>query len=242
MHKQVSDWTVNFGPNFPESPFLELKTRKAPPPFQKTSDLGWPKFTPEYPPISENFRFGMTKVYSGIPPSNFRKLQIWDDQSLLRNTPPQKNSENFRFGMTKVYSGIPPQFRKTSDLGWPKFTPEIPPPPNENCQRVSVRDFQNTESYYMWRLYPTRITTSLLCFANFRELRHPFFRSTEILHHSVRLHSSQFEVCISYIVSSLTPPNISSKLLNSLYGMIAEIYQYKNSTEHCSPLHYTYCS
>ena len=49
--------------------------------------------------------------------------------------------ENFRFGMTKVYSRIPPL-------------------PNENCQRVQVRDFQNTESYYMWRLYPTRITTS----------------------------------------------------------------------------------
>ena len=39
------------------------------------------------PPILENFRFGMTKVYSGIPPPI---------------------SENFRFGMTKVYSGIPP--------------------------------------------------------------------------------------------------------------------------------------
>ena len=184
MHKQVSGWTVNFGPNFPESPFLELKTRKPPPPFRKTSDLGWPKFTPEYPPfrklqiwddqkftleyppppfrktsdlgwpkftpeyplppISENFRFGMTKVYSGIPPPilenfrfgmtkvysgippppHFRKLQIWDDQSLLWNTPP-------------------PPFWKTSDLGWPKFIPEYPP--NENCQRVQVREFQNTE-------------------------------------------------------------------------------------------------
>ena len=49
------------------------------------------------PRISENFRFGMTKVYSGIPPLHFGKLQIWDDQSLLRNTPPT--------------------FRKTSDLG-----------------------------------------------------------------------------------------------------------------------------
>ena len=129
MHKQVSGWTVNFGPNFPESPLLELKTRKpppppfrktsdvgwpkftpeypSPPPFRKTSDLGWPKFTPEYPPISENFRLGMTKVYWGIPPPHFGKLQIWHDQSLLRNTPP---------------------FRKTSDLGWPKFTPEYPPP------------------------------------------------------------------------------------------------------------------
>ena len=156
MHKQVSGWTVNFGPNFPESPFLELKTRKPPSPFwktsdlgwpkftleyplpfQKTSDLGWPKFTPEYPPILENFRFGMTKVYSGIPPHfgklqiwddqsllqntpHFRKLQIWDDQSLLRNTPPI--SENFRFGMTKVYSGIPPPPRKLSESPGPRFS------------------------------------------------------------------------------------------------------------------------
>ena len=55
----------------------------------------------------------MTKVYSRIPPPHFRKLQIWDDQSLLRNTPP-------------------PPFQKTSDLGWPKFTPEYPPPHLEN--------------------------------------------------------------------------------------------------------------
>ena len=88
MHKQVSGWTVNFCPNSPDSPFLEFQTKKAPPPtFRKTSDLRWPKFTLKYPPISENFRFEMTKVYSEIPP-NFRKLQIWDDQSLLRNTPP----------------------------------------------------------------------------------------------------------------------------------------------------------
>ena len=106
-----------------------------PPPFRKTSDLGWPKFTPEYPPIRkisdlgwpkftlkyppppilENFRFGMTKVYSEIPP-HFGKLQIWDDQSLLRNTPPQ--------------------FRKTSDLGWPKFYSGIPPPASLGMSRV----------------------------------------------------------------------------------------------------------
>ena len=30
----------------------------------------------------------MTKVYYEIPPPHFGKLQIWDDQSLLRNTPP----------------------------------------------------------------------------------------------------------------------------------------------------------
>ena len=69
MHKQVPGWTVNFCPNFPESPFLEFQTRKPP------------------PPISENFRLEMTKVYSRIPPPI---------------------SENFRFEMTKVYSGIPP--------------------------------------------------------------------------------------------------------------------------------------
>ena len=117
MRKQVSGCTVNFGPNFPESPFLESQTRKPPP-----------------PPISENFRFGMTKVYFRIPPlPHFRKLQIWDDQSLLRNTPPPI-LENFRFGMTKVYSRIPtpPPFQKTSDLGWPKFTSEYPPNISEN--------------------------------------------------------------------------------------------------------------
>ena len=133
MHKQVSGWRVNFGPNSPVYPFLELKTRIPPPPFRKTSDLGWPKFTLEYPPISENFRFGMTKVYSGIPP-HFRKLQIWDD----RNTPPPN------FGKLQIWD----------DQSLLRNTP-----PNGNCQRVQVRDFQNTESYYMWRLYPTRITT-----------------------------------------------------------------------------------
>ena len=128
-----------------------------PPPFWKTSDLGWPKFTPEYPPISENFRFGMTKVYSRIPPPHFWKLQIWDDQSLLRNTPPIL--ENFRFGMTKVYSGIPPPFRKTSDLGWPKFTPEyLPPKKNDYCPRVSeyrellhdVETLSNPDNYSLF--------------------------------------------------------------------------------------------
>ena len=108
MHKQISGWTVNFGPNFPESPFLELKTTKPsppPPPFQKTSDLGWPKFTPDYPP--------------------FRKLQIWDDQSLLQNTPPFRKTSDLGWPkFTPKYP--PPSFRKTSDLGWPKFTSEYP--------------------------------------------------------------------------------------------------------------------
>ena len=97
------------------------------------------------PPFLENFRFGMTKVYSGIPPPHMGKLQIWDDQSLLRNTPPP------HLGKLQIWD----------DQSLLRNTP----PPNENCQRVQVRDFQNTESYYMWRLYPTRITTSFLCTA-----------------------------------------------------------------------------
>ena len=76
MHNQVSGWTVNFCPNFPESPFLEFQTRK--------------------PPILENFRFEMTKVYSGMPPL----------------------SENFRFEMTKVYSRIPPLLENAVDRMW----------------------------------------------------------------------------------------------------------------------------
>ena len=86
-----------------------------PPPKWKTSDLRWPKLTPEYPPPQlKNFRFEMTKVYSRIPPQppnppppQIEKLQIWDYQGLLWNTPSPK-MKNFRFEMTKAYSRIPP--------------------------------------------------------------------------------------------------------------------------------------
>ena len=109
MHKQVSGWTVNFGPNFPERSLL----RNTPPsPFQKTSDLGWPKFTPEYPPISENFRLGWPKFTPEYPPPppHFGKLQIWDDQSLLRNTPPfQKTSD---WDDQSLLWNTPPHFGK----------------------------------------------------------------------------------------------------------------------------------
>ena len=100
MHKQVSGWTVNFGPNFPESPppphFGKLQIwddqslLRNTPPISKKFRFGMTKVYSGIPPphpISQNFRFRMTKVYSGIPP-HFGKLQIWDDQSLLRNTPP----------------------------------------------------------------------------------------------------------------------------------------------------------
>ena len=89
-------------------PLSGISDQKAPPPnfgkLQIWDDQSLLRNTP--PPILENFRFEMTKVYSEIPP-HFRKLQIWDDQSLLRNIPP---------------------FWKTLDLRWPKFTPKYPPP------------------------------------------------------------------------------------------------------------------
>ena len=112
MHKQVSGWTVNFGPNSPVYPFLELKTR-----------------IPTPPPTLENFRFGMTKVYSEIPP-HFGKLQIWDDQSLLRNTPPTPPFGKLQiWDVQSLLRNPPPPFWKTSDLGWPKFTRKYPPTP-----------------------------------------------------------------------------------------------------------------
>ena len=98
------------------------------PPQWKTSDFRWPKFTLEYPP-NEKLQIwdDQSLLWNTPPPPTNDKLQIWDDQSLLRNTPaPMKN---FIFEMTKVYSGIPPPMKnwKTSYLRWPKFTPEYPP-------------------------------------------------------------------------------------------------------------------
>ena len=110
------------------------------------------------PPILENFRFGMTKVYSEIPP-HFGKLQIWDDQSLLRNTTPPhhfgklqiwddqslfRNTpspilENFRFGMTKVYSEIPPPNRKLSYSSSLRFS--------EYRELLHVETLSNPDNY-----------------------------------------------------------------------------------------------
>ena len=133
MHKQVCvhiPQTVKFVSKFSRKPLSGISDQRAPspPPNEKlqiwddqsllrntpqwkTSDLRWPKFTPEYPP--------------------HEKLQIWDDQSLLWNTPLPK-MKTFRFEMTKVYSGIPPPPMKNLDLRWPKFTLEYPPAPSPN--------------------------------------------------------------------------------------------------------------
>ena len=112
MHKQVSGWTVNFGPNFPESPFLELKTRKPPLHFRKLQiwdDQSLLRNTPPFRKASD--------------------LGIWDDQSLLQNTPPPTISENFRFGMTKVYSGVV--------IG--KTLPSRKPSPLQECKIFGCR-------------------------------------------------------------------------------------------------------
>ena len=145
MHKQVSGWAVNFGPNFPESPFLELKTRKPPPPsphfrklqiwddqsllwntppFRKTSDLGWPKFTPEYPPFCKTSDLGWPKFTPEYPP------------------PPPPISKNFRSGMTKVYSGIPP-------LPHPQWKlSESPSPRVSECRELlHVETLSNPDNY-----------------------------------------------------------------------------------------------
>ena len=144
MHKQVSGRTVNFGPNFPDQSLLrntppppisenfrfgitKVYSGIPPPPFWKTSDLGSLKLLRNTPPL-ENFRFGITKVYSGIPPP-FGKLQIWDHQSLLRNTPPPPHFGKLQIWDHQSLLRNTPPFWKTSDLGWPKFTPESPPPP-----------------------------------------------------------------------------------------------------------------
>ena len=129
MHKQVS---VQLTSN---SKFLSKFSRK---PLSGISDQRAPA-----PPQMENFRFEMTKVYSKIPPTPNEKLQIWDDQNLLWNTPS-------------------PQW-KTSDLRWPKFTPKYPPSPMKNFR------FQMTKVYS--KIPPPPKKKKVAC-GSFRMWRH----------------------------------------------------------------------
>ena len=83
------------------------------------------------------------KPLSGIsdqkaPPPHFRKVQIWDDQSLLWNTPPP-------FGKLQIWDDQSllrntPPIRKTADLRWPKFTLEYPPP---HFRKLQIWDDQS---------------------------------------------------------------------------------------------------
>ena len=124
---------------------------------------------PPHPPIMGNFRFGMTKVYSEIPPPtpplwktldlgcpkftpkyppHFGKLQIWDDQSLLRNTPPHygklqiwhdqsllRNNPPPHYGKLQIWDdqsllrNTPPPILENFRFGMTKVYSEIPPPP-----------------------------------------------------------------------------------------------------------------
>ena len=129
LHKQVSGWTVNFCPNFPErAPFWNFRPESTPPPS----------------PILENFRFEMTKVYSEIPPPPVLENFRFEMTKVYSKIPPIL--ENFRFEMTKVYSKIPP-LRKTSDFRWSKFTPKYPPI-SENAGHRMWRLICNPQGYH----------------------------------------------------------------------------------------------
>ena len=131
---QAGFWlNSKFLSKFSRKPLSEISDQKSPPQW-KNSDWDDQSLLWNTPPQMKNFRFEMTKVYSGIPPSPFfpknEKLHIWDDQSLLRNTPPQMKS--FRFEMTKVYFGIPPPKMKNFRFEMTKVYSGIPPPPMKN--------------------------------------------------------------------------------------------------------------
>ena len=82
-----------------------------------------------------------------IPPPHFRKLQIWDDQSLLRNTPPfgklqiwddqslLRNTPPPHFGKLQIWDdqsllrNTPPPISENFRFGMTKVYSGIPPPP-----------------------------------------------------------------------------------------------------------------
>ena len=70
----------------------------------------------------------MTKVCSEIPPPPLWKLQIWDDQSLLRNTPPP------HYGKLQIWDDQsllrntpPPHYGKLQIWDDQSLLPEYPP-------------------------------------------------------------------------------------------------------------------
>ena len=117
---QAGFWlNSKFLSKFSRKPLSGISDQKAPQ--WKTSDLRWPKFTPEYPPNQKLQIWDHQSLLWNTPPK--WKLQIWDDQSLLWNTPPKW---------------------KTSDLRWPNFTLEYPPP----------EGLQSGRSYVETNLHP----------------------------------------------------------------------------------------
>ena len=169
MHKQVS---VQLTSN---SKFLSKFYRK---PLSRNSDQKAPS-----PSKMKNFRFETTKVYSRIPPPpKNEKLQIWDDQSLLWNTPPWKTSDLRWPKFTLEYS---PKW-KTSDLRWPKFTPQYPPMKKFRFEMTKVYSgipppppigLESGRSYVETNLYPPWIPLVIL-FAHWK-----VFGSSELCIH-----------------------------------------------------------
>ena len=116
----------------------------------------------EYPPKNENCQSPNRRVSEYPPPKNenCQRVQMWEFQ----DTPPkmkivrESKSESFRIPPPKMKIvresksesfRIPtPQKWKLSESPNPRVSeyppPNPPPPKNENCQRVQIREFQNT--------------------------------------------------------------------------------------------------
>ena len=119
---QAGFWlNSKFWSKFSSLPLSGIEDQNTPPPpFWKTSDLGCPKFTPKYPP-----HFGKLQIWDvqsllrntppftpKYPPPHFGKLQIWDDQSLLRNTPPHFGKLQIWDDQSLLRNTPPPHFGK----------------------------------------------------------------------------------------------------------------------------------
>ena len=86
---QAGLWLNNkFLSKFSRKPLSGISDQKAPSPQWKTSDLRWPKFTPEYPPPNEKLQIWDDQSLLQNTPLPNEKLQIWDNQILLQNNPP----------------------------------------------------------------------------------------------------------------------------------------------------------
>ena len=107
-HSCTHSSNSKFLSKFSRKPLSGISDQKVPPPhFGKLHIWDDQGLLQNTPPISENFRFEMMKVYSEIPPpisENFR----FEMTKVYSEIPLPPISENFRFEMTKVYSKIPP--------------------------------------------------------------------------------------------------------------------------------------
>ena len=162
-----SGW--NFGPNSTEDPYSELGTEYPPPP-RKLSESPNPRVS-EYPPkwkLSESSNLRVSEY--PLPNENCQRVQVWEFQ----NTPPKwklSESSNPRVSeyptkmkivrefKSKSFRISPPKWKlsESSNPRVSEYPPKmkigresrcksfrVPSPPNENCQRVQILEFQNT--------------------------------------------------------------------------------------------------